>query len=65
MNLGVGIFFIFNRITYFLFSGFSDIYGNMYFNVVMGYGIILIKDEFVYIEDVLNSLSVCLEDYYG
>lgn len=65
MNLGVGIFFIFNRIIYFLFSGFSDIYGNMYFNVVMGYGIILIKDEFVYIEDVLNSLSVCLEDYYG
>lgn len=37
----------------------------MHFNVAMGHGITLTKDEPVHIEDALNSLSACLEDYHG
>ena len=54
-----------NRIPQFLSSGSSDTYGNMHFNVAMGHGITLTKDEPVHIEDALNSLSACLEDYHG
>lgn len=65
LNSGAGTSPTPNRITHFLSSGSSDTYGNMHFNVAMGHGITLTKDEPVHIEDALNSLSACLEDYHG
>lgn len=65
LNSGAGTSPTPNRITHFLSSGSSDTYGNMHFNVAMGHGITLTKDEPVHIEDALNSLSASLEDYHG
>lgn len=65
LNSGAGTSPTPNRITHFMSSGSSDTYGNMHFNVAMGHGITLTKDEPVHIEDALNSLSASLEDYHG
>ncbi|XP_055998054.1 rho family-interacting cell polarization regulator 2-like isoform X2 [Ostrea edulis] len=65
LNSGLGASPTPNRIPQFLSSGSNDTYGNMHFNVAMGHGITLTKDEPVHIEDALNSLSASLEDYHG
>ncbi|XP_061177903.1 rho family-interacting cell polarization regulator 1-like isoform X2 [Saccostrea echinata] len=65
LNSGLGTSPTPSRIPQFLSSGSHDTYGNMHFNVAMGHGITLTKDEPIHIEDALNSLSASLEDYHG